>query len=200
MSKSPITDTITQDTTTETNIIQSEQKPKDIITETLSKQDVETKPHDEDVPNEVTPILRKTCETDPALEQNESTEQDNLAKNDTLDDTLEVKTKLIKNKATAILESWSHLQEVKFKIPKNVRAVQRAQHEREVEQAAAENRKSEVSSTSAGNKIEVIYHNNHALPWSYYEKVPLFGSGSRPDSPPNLLINKPVRKRPRPSR
>ena len=117
---------------------------------------------------------------------------------------LEKKKEVIKSKAKVILESWSHLQEVKFKIPKNDRALQRAQHEREVEAAEAERRPS--PEVTEGHKIETLYNSNHNKPWSYYDRGSWTSIGlntsrpdSRPDSPPNMAA-KANRKRPRPSR
>ena len=134
--------------------------------ETLSKQKVELKPQDEDMENEVEAIERKTPDDDESAKQ-----------------------KMIRDKASAILESWSQLQEVKFRIPKNE---QRALHEREVEQAAAGKWPylTGTPETSENNKIEMIYRNNHSMPWSYYEQVPpkSMSSGSRPNSPPNNMM------------
>lgn len=102
----------------------------------------------------------------------------------------EDKRKTISAKAKAILDSWSQLQEVKFKIPKNVRADQRAQHEREVEQASKENFETK--------NIEEI-NNHHTKPWSYFEGVQ--GFKHEPYMPNMVSQGKPViRKRPRPSR
>ena len=69
-------------------IIQTDEKPKEIIMDTLSKQEgVETKPQAEDMENEVEAIQRKTP-----------------------DDNDNAKEKIIRDKASAILESWSQLQ------------------------------------------------------------------------------------------
>lgn len=123
----------------------------------------------------------------------------------------EIQRKSIRDKAAAILENWSQLQEVKFKIPKNVRADQRAQHERELEAASSSEAKSEAAEMS--HNIESIYQNKHAKPWSYYEHVPMVPT--MVETPPlatseQLMVNnitkpqmqsQPIqRKRPRPSR
>ena len=75
-------------------IIQTDEKPKEIINKTLPKQEVETKPQDEDVPNK--------------LKVYELKASDNDYEN--------VKKKVIRDKASAILESWSQLQYAKLKI------------------------------------------------------------------------------------
>ena len=75
-------------------IIQTDEKPKEIIMDTLSKQEgVETKPQAEDMENEVEAIQRKTP-----------------------DDNDNAKEKIIRDKASAILESWSQLQVCTFNI------------------------------------------------------------------------------------
>ena len=79
---------VINDAIIEDAIIQTDEKPKEIINETLSKQEVETKPQDEDMPNEVEALERKAPEDD-----------DEIAKE-----------KVIRDKASAILESWSQLQ------------------------------------------------------------------------------------------
>ena len=86
--------------------------------------------------------------------------------------------------------------QVKFKIPKQDRALQRSQHEAEVEQAAAEIRVDNSVTDNPSNdydpgKIEMI----HSRPWSYYEKWP----SAKPE--PDMKHGQPViRKRQRPSR
>ena len=62
---------------------------------------------------------------------------------------------LIQTKAKRILESWSLLQDAKFKIPKTYRAAQRAQHELEMEDHRPSPPTSEASFDS---KIEAIYN------------------------------------------
>ena len=79
---------VINDAIIEDAIIQTDEKPKEIINETLSKQEVETKPQDEDMPNEVEALERKAPE----------------------DDDENAKEKVIRDKASAILESWSQLQ------------------------------------------------------------------------------------------
>ena len=75
-------------------IIQTDEKPKETIMDTLSKQEgVETKPQAEDMENEVEAIQRKTP-----------------------DDNDNAKEKIIRDKASAILESWSQLQVCIFNI------------------------------------------------------------------------------------
>ena len=76
-------------------IIQTDEKPKDIIKGTLPKQEVETNPQDEDMPNELE-----------AFEHKASDNNDENAK----------KKVIIRDKASAILESWSQLQYAKLKI------------------------------------------------------------------------------------
>ena len=78
---------VINDAIIEDAIIQTDEKPKEIINETLSKQEVETKPQDEDMPNEVEALERKAP-----------------------DDNENAKEKVIRDKASAILESWSQLQ------------------------------------------------------------------------------------------
>ena len=75
-------------------IIQTDEKPKEIIKETLPKQEVETNPQDEDMSNEME-----------AFEHKASDDNDKNAKK-----------KVIRDKASAILESWSQLQYAKLKI------------------------------------------------------------------------------------
>ena len=79
---------VINDAIIEDAIIQTDEKPKEIINEILSKQEVETKPQDEDMPNEVEALERKAPE----------------------DDDENAKEKVIRDKASAILESWSQLQ------------------------------------------------------------------------------------------
>ena len=79
---------VISDAIIEDAIIQTDEKPKEIINETLSKQEVETKPQDEDMPNEVEALERKAPE----------------------DNDENAKEKVIRDKASAILESWSQLQ------------------------------------------------------------------------------------------
>ena len=63
---------------------------------------------------------------------------------------------LIQAKANRILESWSLLQDTKFKIPKTYRAAQRAQHELEMEDHRPSPPTSEASFDN--QKIEAIYN------------------------------------------
>ena len=63
---------------------------------------------------------------------------------------------LIQSKAKRILESWSLLQEAKFKIPRTYRAAQRAQHEQEMEDHQPSPPTSEASFEN--QKIEAIYN------------------------------------------
>ena len=79
---------VINDAIIEDAIIQTDEKPKEIINETLSKQEVETKPQDEDMPNEVEALERKAPD----------------------DNDENAKEKVIRDKASAILESWSQLQ------------------------------------------------------------------------------------------
>jgi histone-lysine N-methyltransferase SETD2 len=176
-------------------IIQSEtEKTEAKIVETLSSQKVE--PQDlgaekleDSTMNEVEPITKKSEEASASSEAAASE--------------IEAKAKLIQTKAIAILECWSLLQEVKFKIPKSDRAVQRALHEREVEAAEAERKPSPTSEAA----VEALYNSHHSKPWSYYSS---WGQNSRPDSPTSgssnlVTLSGPImkqqpRKRPRPSR
>ena len=85
---------------------------------------------------------------------------------------------------------------VKFKIPKQDRALQRSKHEAEVEQAAAEipveNQALPEQPDYDPGKFEMI----HSRPWSYYEKWP----SVKPDNL-DMKHGQPVmRKRQRPSR
>ena len=79
---------VISDAIIEDAIIQTDEKPKEIINEILSKQEVETKPQDEDMPNEVEALERKAPD----------------------DNDENAKEKVIRDKASAILESWSQLQ------------------------------------------------------------------------------------------
>ena len=85
---------VINDAIIEDAIIQTNEKPKEIIKETLLKQEVETNIQDEDMPNE--------------LEAFEHKASDNNDEN--------AKKKVIRDKASAILESWSQLQYEKLKI------------------------------------------------------------------------------------
>ena len=81
---------VIKDAIIEDAIIQTDEKPKEIIKETLPKQEVKTNPQDEDMPNK---------------------------KHKTSDDNDEnAKKKVIRDKASAILESWSQLQYAKLKV------------------------------------------------------------------------------------
>ena len=85
---------VINDAIIEDAIIQTNEKPKEIIKETLPKQEVEANPQDEDMPNELE-----------AFEHKASDNNDGNAKK-----------KVIRDKASAILESWSQLQYEKLKI------------------------------------------------------------------------------------
>ena len=85
---------VVNDAIIEDEIIQTNEKPKEIIKETLPKQEVEANPQDEDMPNE--------------LEAFEHKASDNNDEN--------AKKRVIRDKASAILESWSQLQYEKLKI------------------------------------------------------------------------------------
>ena len=76
-------------------IIQTDEKPKEIIKETLPKQEVETNPQDEDME---------------AFEHKASDNNDENAK----------KKVIIRDKASAILESWSQLQYAKLKVENDI--------------------------------------------------------------------------------
>jgi hypothetical protein len=85
---------VVNDAIIEDVIIQTDEKPKEIINETLPKQEVETNPQDEDMPKEME-----------AFEHKASDDNDENAKK-----------KVIRDKVSAILESWSQLQYAKLKI------------------------------------------------------------------------------------
>ena len=85
---------VINDAIIEDAIIQTNEKPKEIIKETLPKQEVETNPQDEDMPNELEAFEHKASD----------------------DDNENAKKKVIRDKASAILESWSQLQYEKLKI------------------------------------------------------------------------------------
>ena len=85
---------VVNDAIIEDEIIQTNEKPKEIIKETLPKQEVETNPQDEDMPKEME-----------AFEHKASDDNDENAKK-----------KVIRDKVSAILESWSQLQYEKLKI------------------------------------------------------------------------------------
>ena len=75
-------------------IIQTDEKPKEIIKETLPKQEVKTNPQHEDIPNKTEAFEHKAS--------------DNNDENS--------KKKVIRDKASAILESWSQVQYAKVKV------------------------------------------------------------------------------------
>ena len=85
---------VINDAIIEDAIIQTDEKPKEIINETLPKQKVETNLQDEDKPNELEAFEHK------ASENNDEN----------------AKKKVIRDKVSAILESWSQLQYAKLKI------------------------------------------------------------------------------------
>merc|ERR1711879_947142 len=74
----------------------------------------------EDIKNEVEAIEKKGVKAETDDNKNNHDQNQNLRS-------------LIQAKANRILESWSLLQDTKFKIPKTYRAAQRAQHELEME-------------------------------------------------------------------
>ncbi len=163
--KQVLTDTkLWQTITTWASEESSEEKPKEIAKELADQSKVsEAQNHAEDeaAQDQIKPVERKI-----ALE------------------TFAEKRKLIRDKAVHILESWSTLQEVKFKIPKNVRATQRAQHEAELDQALE---KSDPIQDSTNHSNHVDLYHNHSKPWSYFERTPM--TCGIPDSPTTMLTN-----------
>ena len=85
---------VINDAIIEDAIIQTDEKHKEIIKETLPKQEVKTNPQDEDIPNKMEAFEHKAS--------------DNNDENS--------KKKVIRDKASAILESWSQLQYAKLKV------------------------------------------------------------------------------------
>ena len=85
---------VVNDAIIEDEIIQTNEKPKEIINEILPKQEVETIPQDKDMPNKMEIFEHKASD----------------------DNDENAKKKVIRDKVSAILESWSHLQYAKLKI------------------------------------------------------------------------------------
>ena len=121
---------------------------KSDISETLSEQKDVVVKHAEDQKNEIDPVVKKGLDTN-----SENTNQSDGEKQ-------QQQKESIRAKAKRILESWSHLQETKFKIPKSARAAQRALHEQEMDKQLATKRPSPPVSEASypeGQKIEAFY-------------------------------------------
>ena len=127
-----------------------EEKNND-ISETLTEQKDVVVKHAEDQKNEIDPVVKKGHDTN---SENANQSSDDGEKK-------QQQKESIRAKAKRILETWSHLQETKFKIPKSARAAQRALHEQEMDKQLATKRPSppvsEISYPEAGQKIEAFY-------------------------------------------